>query len=86
MHQNLGVHFLCTQSFLLLSMDIDGYLDDLMDPLARILRVISLEDVLNLLGEPAKSLRVRDNLLFDLEQRKRAISTIVLDLGTKCKY
>ena len=67
-------------------MDIDGYLDVLMDPLARILRVISLEDVFNLLGDPAKSLRVRDNLLFDLEQRKRAISTIVLDLGTKCKY
>ena len=67
-------------------MDKDGYLDDLMDPLARILRVISLEDVLNLLGEPAKSLRVRDNLLFDLEQRKRAISTIVMDLGKQCEF
>ena len=67
-------------------MDIDGYLDVLMDPLARILWVISLEDVFNLLGDPAKSLRVRYNYNFELEQRKRVIALVLLDVGTNIKY
>ena len=67
-------------------MDIDSYVEDLIDPTAKILREVSLEDIFNLLGEPAKTLRVRDNLACDLEERKRAISMIVLDLGTNSKY
>ena len=74
-------------------MDIDGYLDELLDPIKKIYKVfqftkfpISLDDVFNVLGDPAKSLRVRDKPLWDLEDRKRAISMIVLDLGTNSKY
>ena len=67
-------------------MDIDGYLDELLDPIKKIYKEISLDDVFNVLGDPAKSLRVRDKPLWDLEDRKRAISMIVLDLGTNSKY
>ena len=86
MLQNLGVYYLSTVSFLLLKMDIDGYIEDLINPLDKFLRELFLEDVFDLLGVPAKSLRVRDNLVWDLEVRKRAMSMIVLDFGTNSKY
>ena len=67
-------------------MDIDKYLEDILDPLAEIYREVNLDDIYNLLGKPAKSLRVQKNLQFELEQRKRALSFILLDLDKKCKY
>ena len=86
MLQNLGVHFPCAQSFLLLSMDIDSYIEDLIDPMAKIFKEISEEDVFSILGEPAKSFRVQDRSLWKLDQRKRALSFVILDLGKKSKY
>ena len=86
MLQNLGVHYLSTVSFLLLKMDIDGYIEDLINPLERILRELFLEDVFDLLGVPAKSLRRRDKSLYNFMERKRAISMVLMDLGKKCKY
>ena len=67
-------------------MDIDTYLEDILDPLAEIYREVNLDDIYNLLGKPAKSVRVQENLQVELEARKRTFSLILLDLGTKCKY
>ena len=67
-------------------MDIDSYIDDIIDPVAKIFREVNLQDVFNLLGKPAKSIRVAKNLQFELKQRKRALAFIVLDLGTNSKF
>ena len=67
-------------------MDIDRYLEDILDPLAEIYREVNLDDIYNLLGKPDKSLRVQKNLQFESEQRKRALSFVLLDLDKKCKY
>ena len=48
-------------------MDKDGYLDGFMDPWAGIFKEVELDDIFNLLGEPAKSLRVPKNLQFDIK-------------------
>ena len=67
-------------------MDIDRFIEDLIDPIAKIRREVELDDIFNLLGKPAKSIRVRDKSLWDWEQRKRALAFIVLDLGTNSKF
>ena len=67
-------------------MDIVRFIHCLIDPIGSILREVNLDDVFNLLGKPAKSVRVQENLQVELEARKRAFSLILLDLGTKCKY
>ena len=67
-------------------MDKDGYLDGFMDPWAGIFKEVELDDIFNLLGEPAKSLRVLKNLQFDIMERMRAISMVLIDFGKKCKY
>ena len=63
-------------------MDIDRFIDDILDPVAEIYREVNLDDIYNLLGEPAKSLRPQ----FEWNQRKRALSFVLLDLDKKCKY
>ena len=67
-------------------MDIDSIIEDIIDPIAKIRREVELDDIFNLLGKPAKSIRVAKNLQFELEQRKRALAFIVLDLGTNSKF
>ena len=54
--------------------------------MGKILREVNLDDIFNLLGKPAKSVRVAKNLEVELEARKRALCFIVLDLGTNSKY
>ena len=69
-----------------MKIDIDRFIDDLIDPVAKILREVTLDDIFNLLGKPAKSVRVAKNLQVELEARKRALGFIVLDLGTNSKF
>ena len=44
MLQNLGVHFLCTQSFSLLRMDIDSDVEDFLDPIGKMFKEIPVPD------------------------------------------
>ena len=67
-------------------MDIDSFIDDLIDPVGKILREVNLDDIFNICGKPAKSVRVAKNLEAELEARKRALAFVVLDLGTNSKY
>ena len=67
-------------------MDIDIHLDELFDPIKKIYKEVSLDDVFNVLGDPAQSLRVRDRSLWEENQRKRAISLLLMDLGKKREY
>ena len=62
-------------------MDIDSYLDEILDPMKKFYKEISSDDVFNVLGDPAQSLRVRDRSLWEENQRKRAISLLLMDLG-----
>ena len=67
-------------------MDIDAYLNDILDPVAGILKEVNLDDVYNLLGEPAKTVEARDKSLYNMTQRKRLFSMLLLDLDIKSKY
>ena len=57
-------------------MDIDSDLEDFMDPIGKMFKEITVDDPFGLLDEPAKSLRVRENHNFELDQRKRACSLL----------
>ena len=67
-------------------MDIDAYLDELLDPIKKIYKEVSLDDVFSLLDGPAKSLRVRNRSLWEENQKKRAISLLLMDLGKQCEF
>ena len=67
-------------------MDIDSLFDEILDPISKIFKEISVPDPFSLLDAPAKSLRVRYNYNFELEQRKRVIALVLLDVGTHSKY
>ena len=86
MLQNLGVQTFAMLLLSLLKMDIDRFINDILDPVAEIYREVNLDDIYNLLGEPAKSLRPAQNLQFESNQRKRALSFVLLDIGKRSKY
>ena len=67
-------------------MDSDSDVEDFLDPIGKMFKEISVPDPFGLLDEPAKSIKVRDNLHFELDYRKRAIALILCDIGTYSKY
>ena len=67
-------------------MDKDSHLDEILDPIKNIYKEVSLDDVFSLLDGPAKSLRVRNRSLWEENQRKRAISLLLMDLGKQCEF
>ena len=68
-------------------MDSDGYLDGIIDPVEEIYREIYLdEDMFELFGQKRSKVRVEKECMREELRRKRAVSFLLMGIGSKSKY